>query len=128
MAQVTVEQVGLVRRFATEEAARTRWGRRWLELLGTHQQELLRRYAASPTLRERTEQVLATAAALVESLDTDRPRVVDADAVSTVEAILIELDTRASAKLRRATSDLRRDLHAIRGKTIREVLDLVAHR
>ena len=122
MAQVTVEQVGLLRRFATEEAARTRRGRRWLELLGTHQQELLHRYAASPILRERTEQVLATAAALVESLDTDRPRVVDAPAVAAVQAILTELDTRASAELRRATGDLRGDLHAVRGKTIREVL------
>ena len=122
MSQVTAEHVGLLRRFATQEAARTRRGRRWLELLGTHQQELLHRYAASPTLRERTEQVLATAAALVESIDTDRPRVVDAGAIAAVEAILTELDTQASADLRQATGDLRRDVHAVRGKTIREAL------
>jgi hypothetical protein len=121
-AQVTVEQVGLLRRFANEEAARTRRGRRWLELLRSHQQELLQRYTASPALQARTDQALGQAAALVQSLDTGRPRVVDDDAVATVEAVLTELDTRASTDLRQATDTIRRDLHTARGKTIREAL------
>ena len=122
MAQVTVEQVGMLRRFATEEAAQTRRGRRWLELLRIHRQELLHRYAASPALQARADQALGAAAALVESVDTDRPRVVDDDAVATVEAVLTELDTRASTDLRQATDTIRRDLHSARGKTIREAL------
>jgi hypothetical protein len=122
MAQVTVEQVRLLRRFAIEEAARTPRGRRWLELLRTHEQELLHRYAASPAVRERTEQALGEAAALVESLETGRPRVVDDDVVVAVEALLTELDTRASTDLRRATDTIRQDLQSARGKTIREIL------
>jgi len=93
MAQVTAEQVERLRRFANEEAARTRRGRHWLQLLRSHQQELLHRYAASPALQALIDQALGQAAALVESLDTDRPQVVDAAAVATVEAVLTELDT-----------------------------------
>lgn len=59
---------------------------------------------------------------MVESLDTDRPRVVDDDAVAAVQAVLSELDTGASTDLRRATDDLRRNVHAAGGKTIREAL------
>lgn len=122
MAHVTIEQVGLLRRFATEEAALTRQGRRWLELLQTHRQELLRRYAASPVLQARTDQALGEAAALVESLAAGRPRVVDDAAVAAVETVLTELDTRASTDLRQATDTIRRDLHTARGKTIRDAL------
>jgi hypothetical protein len=122
MAQVTAEQVERLRRFANEEAARTARGRHWLQLLRSHQQELLHRYAASPALQARIDQALGQAAALVESLDTDRPRVVDDDAVATVEAVLTELDTRASPDLRQATTTLRRDLQTARGRTIREAL------
>jgi hypothetical protein len=122
MARVTAEQVERLRRFADEEAARTARGRHWLQLLRSHQQELLARYAASPALRAHIDQALGQAAALVESLETDRPRVVDDDAVATVDAVLTELDTRASPDLRQATETLRRDLQAARGGTIREAL------
>jgi hypothetical protein len=48
--------------------------------------------------------------------------VVDDDLVATVEAVLTELDTRASPDLRQATDTLRRDLQTARGRTIREAL------
>jgi hypothetical protein len=116
MAQVTAEQVERLRRFANEEAARTRRGQHWPQLLRSHQQELLHRYAASPALQARIDQALGQAAALVESLG---PRVVD---VAGVEAVLTELDARASPDLRQATDTLRRDLQTARARTIREAL------
>ena len=114
MAQLTVEQVSLLRRFATEEAARTGQGRRWLELLRSHEQELFQRYAASPTLRQRADEALGEAAALIKSLDSDQPRLVDDTTTTAVQAVLTELDTRASTKLRRASDTIRRDLNAAR--------------
>jgi hypothetical protein len=122
MAHLTSEQVQVLRRFATEEAAHTRLGRRWLELLHVHQQELFQRYAASATLRQHADQAAGEAAALIESLGTGRPRVIDDAAIAPVQAVLTELDTRASTELRGATAEVGRDLQAASGKTVRQAL------
>jgi hypothetical protein len=94
MTMLTPKQVALLRRFAVQEAAATQRGRRWLALLRAHWREFLWRYAASPVLRQRTSQALSQAAALIESRNTDRPRVIDNDTIATAEAVLAELDTR----------------------------------
>jgi hypothetical protein len=70
----------------------------------------------------RTGQALAQAAALVESRDTDRPRVIDDDILATATAVLAELETRASPGLRQAIHEARQELHTARGKTIRDAL------
>jgi hypothetical protein len=124
MATLTTEQFGVLRRFATGEAARTRRGLRWLELLRAHQQELFQRYAASPALRQHADQAASAAAALIESLDTGHPRVIDDAATAAVQAVLTELDTRASSGLRSAAAEFWHDIEAARGKTIRQALGL----
>jgi hypothetical protein len=122
MATLTAAQVRVLRRFAAEEAARTRQGRRWLELLREHQQEVFQRYAASPTLRQHIDRASREAALLIESLDSERPRVIDQSAMDPVEAALAELDARGSAGLRGATAEIRQDLQSALGKTVLQVL------
>jgi len=122
MATLTTEQFGVLRRFATDEAAHTRRGRRWLELLRAHQQELFQRYAASPTIRQHADQAASEAAALIESLDTGHPRVINDAATAAVRAVLTELDARASSGLRSAVTEFGDDIEAARGKTIRQAL------
>ena len=122
MATLTVAQVKVLRRFAAEEASRTRQGRRWLELLRIHQEELFQRYAASPTLRRHIDQASAEAASLIESLDSNHPRVIDQAAIDQVRTALTELDTQGSAELRGATAEIRQDLQAALGKTILQAL------
>ena len=122
MATLTVVQATALRRFAADEASRTRPGRRWLALLGAHQQELSQRYAASPALRRHVDQACRDAVALIESLGSDRPRVIDASVIASVQAALTELETQGSAGLRGAITEIRRDLQAALGQTIRQAL------
>lgn len=116
------EQDQILRRFLAEEAPRTRQGRRWLELLHVHQQEIVERYAASPALRRHVGQASREAASLIESLDSDRPRVIGQPVAVPVQAALAELDARGSAALRGATAEIRQDLQAALGQTIRQAL------
>jgi len=122
MAQLTAAQVEVLLRFAADEAPHTRLGRRWLEILRAHQQEILQRYVASPPLRQHIEDASGQAAVLIESLDNDHPRVIDDSALEPVQAALTELDTRGSAELRGATAEIRQDVAGVRGKTIRQAL------
>jgi hypothetical protein len=119
--RVTGEQVARLRRFGTEEAAGTQLGRLWLQRLRDHGRELLQHYSTHPRLQEKTDQALARAAALVESRDAAQPPVVDDKLVSVVEAALAELHDRGSPQLRDVTEQARADLHAARGKSIRDM-------
>jgi hypothetical protein len=122
MATLTVAQATELRRFAADEASRTQRGRHWLALLGAHQQELSQRYAASPALRRHADQAAGEAVALIESLDSGRPRVIDESVINSVQAVLTELETLGSAGLRSAITEIRRDLRAAVGQTIRQAL------
>ena len=122
MATLTMEQATVLRRFAAGEASGTRQGRRWLALLGAHQQELTQRYAASLALRRHVDQASREAVSLIESLDSGRPRVIDASVIASVQAVLTELETLGSAGLRGAITEIRRDLQAALGQTIRQAL------
>lgn len=115
------EQVALLRRFGTEEAAGTELGRLWLQRLRDLGPELLQLYSTQPRIREQTERVLARAAALVESRDAAQPPVLDDQVVGVAEAALAELHDHGSAQMRDVTNQARTDLRAARGKSVREI-------
>lgn len=119
--RVTGEQIALLRRFSTEEAAGTQLGRLWLQRLRDHGPELLQLYSTRPRVQETTDRALARAAALVESRDAAQPPVIDDKVVSVVEAALAELHGRGSPQMRDVTDQARADLHVARGKSIREM-------
>jgi hypothetical protein len=118
---VTAEQLKLLRRFAAEEAGRSRHGRRWRALLRRDGRRFLRTYAASPVLRRRTERALEVAAALVGSRHDLRPRVIDDELLNALADVLEAIPRHAGA--RGFVEEIRRDLHGARGKTVAELLD-----
>jgi hypothetical protein len=120
---VTAEQLKLLRRFAAEEAGRSRHGRRWRALLRRDGRRFLRTYAASPVLRRRTERALEVAAALVGSRHDLRPRVIDDELLNALADVLEAIPRHAGAQVRGVVEEIRRDLHAARGKTVAELLD-----
>lgn len=120
---MTAEQLKLLRRFAAEEAGRSRRGRRWRALLRRDGRRFLRTYAASPVLRRRTERALEIAAELVGSRHERHPRVVDNELLHALDDVLEGIPRHADPQVGGVVEEIRRDLHAARGKTVAELFD-----
>ena len=122
MVQLTATQIQVLRRFAVDEAAFTRQGRRWLHLIQAHQEEIIQSYAISSALRRHVDRASGEAARLIESLSTHQPGVIDAALTDPLVAALHEVDTRASEGLRSAIAEIRAGLERLQGRTILQAL------
>lgn len=108
-----------LRAFRDVELRRFARGQQWVEALEHHSFELLVALTRSPALRQRTREVLEQVTQLLPRAGERGVRVPD-ELIDLVDALLGEIGQRASPDLRRTLEDVRAQVMAFRGRTVRQ--------
>ena len=120
--RLTVVELEELRRFRDLEMAEGRRGRKWMELLDVHGDEVLSLAGADKRLWAEAEAVVAEAAELVVRREEDAAPTIPPALVKRIERFLARLDKKASPMLRKALAGVRRDLRSVAGKTARQAI------
>ncbi|MGH8524467.1 MAG: M14 family zinc carboxypeptidase, partial [Gammaproteobacteria bacterium] len=109
--------------FRDNEMLQRQRGRRWVNLLDRHGDELVRLLAVDRRAREAAEQILVEAAQIVHARGSERPPLIGNALADRIELLANHLERRASPRLRGALRTIRRDAQSVAGKTAVEALD-----
>jgi carboxypeptidase T len=111
-----------LRVFRDSEMARGRRGRRWVELLDTHGDELLSLLAADARARESAEAILGEGLEIVQGRERDDPPTISKKLAARIERLAAHLEKKASPRLRRALAGVRKDTTVVVGKSARQAI------
>lgn len=111
-----------LRLFRDGEMAKGRRGRRWVELLDVHGDELLSLLAADTRARESAEAILGEGVEIVVGRERDEPPTIGKQLAGRVERLAARLEKKASPQLRRALAGVRKDARAVVGKSARQAI------
>ena len=111
-----------LRIFRDGEMSKGRRGRRWVELLDLHGDELLTLLAADSRAMESAEAILAEGVEIVVGRERDEPPTIGKQLAARVERLAARLEKKASPQLRRALAGVRKDTRAVVGKSARQAI------
>ena len=119
---VTNEVLDALSAFRDAEMLESRRGRRWVDLLEAHGEEVLGLLKEDRAAFAAAGKVLARGAELVAGRQAATPRKVDRALVAEIGRLMARVEKRASPALRKAFAELRRDLRRVAGKTVAQIL------
>lgn len=108
--------------FRDLEMLESRRGRRWVDLLETHGEEVLGLLSADRTAWQAARKLLARGAALVANRGAAAPPRIDRILVAEAQRLLARVDKQASPSLKAALKELGADVRRMAGKTVAQVL------
>jgi carboxypeptidase T len=111
-----------LRDFRDQEMSQGRRGRRLVELLDTHGDELLSLLAADARAHESAEAIVGEGAEIVFGRERDEPPTVDRQLAARIERLAARLEKKASPELRKALATARKDARAVVGKSARQAI------
>jgi carboxypeptidase T len=111
-----------LRDFRDAEMSQGRRGRRIIDLLDTHGDELLSLLAADARARESAEVLVVEGAELVFGRERDEPPTVTRQLAARIDRLVSLLEKKASPELRKALATARKDAQAVIGKTARQAI------
>jgi carboxypeptidase T len=97
-------------------------GRRWVDLLRVHQAEVLQLLADDEGLKKVASDLFGEVAGVVASRDSAKPKRFQKRLVADVEEFAMELEKRASSRLRKALVEVRKTLPTFSGASVRDAL------
>jgi carboxypeptidase T len=108
--------------FRDNEMLARRRGRRWVDFLDRHGDELIRILARDDLARRAAEQILRDAASIVGERGTQHPPVISKTLTTRIDQLAARLQTHASPRLRKALTGIRKETEFVIGKTAREAI------
>jgi len=108
--------------FRDLEMLESRRGRRWVDLLEIHGEEVLGLLKADRTIWQAAGKLLARGAALVEGRDAASPARIDRGLIAEVQRVMARVDKQASPALKAALKELGGDVRRMAGKTVAQIL------
>lgn len=108
--------------FRDNEMLARRRGRRWVDFLDRHGDELIRILARDDLARRAAEQTLRDAASIVGERGTQHPPVISKTLTTRIDQLAARLQTHASPRLRTALTGIRKETEFVNGKTAREAI------
>lgn len=97
-------------------------GRRWVDLLETHGEEVLLALKSDRTAWQAAGKLLGRAAAIVAGRHGASPSRIDRALAAEIQRVVSRVEKQASPALRKALQELRRDLGRAAGKTVAQIL------
>ena len=119
---VTNEVLDDLSAFRDLEMLESRRGRRWVDLLETHGEEVLGLLSADRTAWQAARKLLARGAALVAKRGAATPARIDRALVGEVQRLLARVDKAASPALKTALKEIGADVRRMPGKTVAQLL------
>jgi murein tripeptide amidase MpaA len=120
--KLSVSVLNAVRAFRDREMVEGRRGRRWVELLETHGDELLSLLERDRQARATAEEVTVAGAEIVLALERDEPATIDSALATKIERLAARLEKRATPGLAKELAKVRREARSVVGKTARQAV------
>ena len=111
-----------LRNFRDVEMVESARGRKWVNLIELHGEEVLRLLLKDGATWKAAGNILSASAAIVLGRESASPPKIDRPLVAQMQRFAAQLEKRASPRLKQALADVRRDLAKVAGKTARQVL------
>lgn len=119
---VTNEVLDALSEFRDLEMLESPRGRRWVDMLETHGEEVLGLLQADRAAWQAAGKLLGRGAAIVTGRHGADPARVDRALVTEIQRAVARVEKRASPALKKSLQELRRDLGRVAGKTVAQIL------
>jgi carboxypeptidase T len=119
---VSAEILDGLRNFRDVEMMEGARGRKWVDLLEMHGEEVLLLLSEDRPTWQAAGKILSGAATIVVGRERASPPKIERALVAQIQHLVARLEKRGSPSLRKALGDVRRDLRKVVGKTARQVL------
>lgn len=98
-------------------------GQRWVKLFRKFNWEIMAIVMKDAKLRKQTTSVLKQTTDLVLSRKKQRPQVLDSEKLTLIDNLAAAFEKKASARLKKAIQEVRRDVKSFKGKSVSEILE-----
>ena len=119
---VTNDVLDALSEFRDLEMLESPRGRRWVDMLETHGEEVLGLLKSDRTAWQAAGKLLGRGAAIVAGRHGASPSKIDKALVTEIQRVMTRVEKSASPALKKSLQELRRDLGRVAGKTVAQIL------